>query len=228
MVYLNRIYTKTGDAGETSLGDGSRVPKTDPRIAAYGTVDELNALLGVVCTVLDDAAQTERLRCVQNDLFDAGADLCVPESGGKESESPQKPAASSGGSSAGPSSAGPLRVTEQQVQRLEEWIDETNAHLAPLSSFVLPGGSPAAAYLHLARTVCRRAEIAVWQLAAREPVNPRLAVYLNRLSDWLFVLARAANNKGRDDVLWIPGGERKVADEETAPATEEAKETGKT
>lgn len=187
MVYLNRIYTKSGDAGETALGDGTRVPKTHPRIAAYGAVDELNAALGVTLALgALSPSQCVRLRMVQNDLFDVGADLCVPEGDA-------------------PSAPPRLRVAPLQVHRLEEWIDEDTAQLAPLHSFILPGGSSAAALLHQARTCCRRAEIAVFQLAQTEQVNPQAAVYLNRLSDLLFVMARMANDLGRNDVLWTPG-----------------------
>lgn len=193
MVYLNRIYTKTGDDGRTSLGDGSRVPKTDPRIAAYGSVDELNCVLGVALTAVDDPALSRVLQTIQNDLFDVGADLCVPEARTEQT-------------GADPDAAQPLRVTAEKVTRLEREIDGVNARLEPLSSFVLPGGSRPAAYLHHARAVCRRAEIAVLHLAARDRINPYAAIYLNRLSDLLFVLARAANNDGADDVLWVPGG----------------------
>jgi cob(I)alamin adenosyltransferase len=184
MVYLSRIYTKTGDKGETGLGDGSRVPKDHPRVSAYGTVDELNAVLGLL--VAHQPAEVELLRNVQNDLFDLGADLCLPSQPG------EAPGAK-------------LRVRPEQAARLEAAIDRLNANLAPLTSFVLPGGSPAAAWCHLARTVCRRAERAVVTLTASESVNPEVIVYLNRLSDLLFVLARVYNGNGRDDVLWQPG-----------------------
>jgi len=189
MVYLHRIYTKTGDAGETSLGDGRRVPKTDLRIIGYGGVDELNSLLGVVRTVATAEPLAGRLTTIQNDLFDLGADLCVPET--------DVPAATP-----------QLRITSGQAERLERWIDESTERLAPLTSFVLPGGTSAAAYLHLARAVCRRVEIAVWELAAAERVNPAALTYLNRLSDLLFVWARAANDFGQTDVLWVPGQSR--------------------
>lgn len=191
MVYLNRIYTKSGDAGETSLGDGRRVPKTHPRIAAYGSVDELNSVLGVALAGGLPEEIAGRLCRVQNDLFDVGADLCVPEA--EEGSAVE---------------SGRLRVREEQVSRLEEWIDAFNERLKPLESFILPGGSPAAAALHHARTVSRRAEIAVRALAEREAINPQVAIYLNRLSDLLFVLARVCNGNGADDVLWRPGGER--------------------
>ena len=189
VVYLNRIYTKTGDAGETSLGDGRRVPKTDLRIRAYGGVDELNAVLGLTLTVAPDAALSKLLSHIQNDLFDVGADLCIPESN-------EPPAYT------------PLRVSAAQVEQLERWIDAANERLQPLTSFILPGGSVLAAHLHQARTVCRRVEIGVLDLTAHERVNPQVVIYLNRLSDLLFVLSRAANHDGRDDVLWIPGANR--------------------
>jgi cob(I)alamin adenosyltransferase len=190
VVYLNRIYTKGGDAGQTSLGDGARVSKTHPRVVSYGQVDELNAALGsaIATTALpEDVAPL--LLSIQNDLFDVGADLCVPESG-----DPNAPAG--------------LRVTAEQVTRLERAIDGFNELLQPLTSFILPGGSPAAAGLHLSRTICRRAEIAVVTLTETERVNPQVVCYLNRLSDLLFVLARICNNDGVDDVLWTPGANR--------------------
>jgi cob(I)alamin adenosyltransferase len=188
MVYLSRIYTKTGDSGETGLGDGTRVAKDHPRVTAYGSVDELNAVLGVLlCQQAGDAPHKELLRGIQNDLFDVGADLCVPAAA---DEQPGKA----------------LRVRADQVGRLEEAIDRLNERLQPLRSFVLPGGTPAAAFCHLARTVCRRAERDVVSLARQEAVNPQVVVYLNRLSDLLFVLARVCNDAGRADVLWVPGG----------------------
>ena len=189
MVYLNRIYTKSGDGGETSLGDGRRVPKTDLRIRGYGGVDELNSVLGLALSSrpTDDLART--LSHIQNDLFDVGADLCVPES--------DEPPAYT-----------PLRVTQSQVEQLERWIDAATERLSPLNSFILPGGSTVAAHLHHARTVCRRVEIGVLELAAHERVSPQVAIYLNRLSDLLFVLARVANDNGKADVLWVPGANR--------------------
>jgi cob(I)alamin adenosyltransferase len=190
MVYLSRIYTKAGDGGETGLGDGRRVPKDHPRVEAYGGVDELNAVLGLLTTG-GQAPEPALLRGIQNDLFDVGADLCVPQA-------PDEPAGKC------------LRVTAEQCDRLERAIDRLNEPLAPLSSFVLPGGTTAAAQLHLARTVCRRAERAVVTLARDEAVNPQVIVYLNRLSDLLFVLARVANDNGRMDVLWVPGESQKV------------------
>lgn len=190
MVYLNRIYTKTGDAGETSLGTGARVPKTDRRIQAYGGTDELNSVLGVALAAGIPGEFESWLRAVQNDLFDLGADLCVPDDAAAESKSP------------------PLRVTAGQVKKLEKWIDAANERLEPLESFVLPGGTTAAAHLHHARAVCRRVEILVFALMEHETINPHIAVYLNRLSDLLFVLARACNSNGSSDVLWIPGQNR--------------------
>ena len=189
MVFLSRIYTKSGDSGETGLGDGTRVPKDSPRVAAYGEVDELNAVLGLVGAYCPDCPESALLRGIQNDLFDVGADLCVPPT---ESEAPGKA----------------LRVTPAQAERLEQAIDRLNEKLEPLKSFVLPGGIQASAWLHLARTVCRRAERAVVTLMRGETVNPQVLIYLNRLSDFLFVLARVANDGGRGDVLWVPGGNR--------------------
>jgi len=190
VVYLNRIYTKTGDAGETGLGDGSRVSKTHPRVVAYGTVDELNSVLGLAVAngrLPDDIRRLVVL--IQNDLFDVGADLCVPP---YEGENP----------------ASSLRVVPSQVETLERSIDAFNERLEPLNSFILPGGTAAAAHLHLARTVCRRAEIAVVAIPAAETINPQVVCYLNRLSDLLFVLARICNDDGRSDVLWTPGKNR--------------------
>jgi cob(I)alamin adenosyltransferase len=186
MVYLSRIYTKSGDQGETGLGDGNRVPKDHPRVAAYGSVDELNAVLGLLVSQHPQAAEVDLLHTIQNDLFDVGADLCLPQVDG------EAPGAN-------------LRVRTEQAERLEQAIDRLNAHLTPLTSFILPGGQGAAAWCHLARTVCRRAEREVVTLAHVETVNPQAIVYLNRLSDLLFVLARAYNNNGRDDILWQPG-----------------------
>jgi cob(I)alamin adenosyltransferase len=189
MVYLSRIYTKTGDGGETGLGDGTRVPKDHPRVEAYGCVDELNAVLGLMTAEPTGLPELELVRGIQNDLFDVGADLCVPQPEG-EAEGARN------------------RVAAAQCERLERAIDRLNDGLPPLNSFVLPGGTPAAAKLHLARTVCRRAERAVVSLAHGEPVNPQVIVYLNRLSDLLFVLGRVANDAGRLDVLWVPGQSR--------------------
>jgi cob(I)alamin adenosyltransferase len=187
MVKLTRIYTRGGDRGETSLGTGRRVPKHDPRVAAYGTVDEANAAVGLARLHAKGKADAMLAR-IQNDLFDLGADLCRPE------DSKNK----------GPA----LRVTQSQVDRLEREIDAMNAELKPLASFVLPGGTAAAAYLHLARTVARRAERLMTELAQTSPVNPIAIKYINRLSDHLFVLARHLNAKGKKDVLWRPGANR--------------------
>lgn len=187
MVKLTRIYTRGGDAGATSLGDGSRVPKHDLRVGAYGTVDEANAVIGMARLHAKGEADAMLAR-IQNDLFDLGADLCTPIE-----ESPKYP---------------PLRIAQAQVDRLEREIDAMNARLAALNSFILPGGSALAAHLHLGRTVVRRAERLITELAAAEPVNPAAIRYANRLSDHLFVLARHANDNGGADVLWVPGANR--------------------
>ncbi len=192
MVVLNKIYTRTGDDGSTALGTGERRKKYDLRIAAYGTLDELNATLGIArLHTADDAALDAALARIQNDLFDLGADLTTP------------------GKGKGPGGAR-LTVTAAQVTWLESEIDRLNAALAPLRSFVLPGGSAAAAYLHLARTVCRRAERLIAELKDKpdESVTPEVLHYVNRLSDFLFVAARHANDKGARDVLWRPGENR--------------------
>jgi cob(I)alamin adenosyltransferase len=186
MVSLTKIYTKGGDEGKTSLGDGSRVAKYSLRVESYGTVDEANAVIGVARLDTDSDAD-EMLARIQNDLFDLGADLCRPGDGADD---------------------GRLRVSEAQVERLEVEIDAMNAELQPLTSFVLPGGSPASAQLHLARTVTRRAERLVVALADQETVSPAAIRYLNRLSDHLFVTARWLNAKGENDVLWVPGANR--------------------
>ncbi len=191
MVKLTRIYTRGGDKGQTSLGDGARVAKHDPRVAAYGTVDEANATIGLA-RLHAPGALDDILARVQNDLFDLGADLCRPEGGAK-------------GRAEG---RAPLRVSEAQVLRLEAEIDAVNARLEPLESFLLPGGTPAAAALHLARTVARRAEREITALAQAETHNPEAVRYINRLSDLLFVLARHANDDGAHDVLWEPGANR--------------------
>jgi cob(I)alamin adenosyltransferase len=193
MVVLNKIYTKTGDAGTTALGSGERVPKHALRIAAYGTVDETNAHVGMVRVhlIAGEEALDSMLARIQNDLFDLGADLCVPEKD-------RKPGIEA------------LRVTDAQVQRLEDEIDEMNAGLQPLRSFVLPGGSVAAAGLHVARTVSRRAERLMVELAAQpgEVVSAPALKYINRLSDFFFVASRHANDRGKGDVLWVPGKNR--------------------
>jgi len=190
MVVLNKIYTKTGDAGETALGNGARVAKHALRVTAYGTSDELNSFVGVARLDADgdlDAA----LNRIQNDLFDLGADLCRPDmEQDAEAEYP------------------PLRMADAQVTRLESEIDAMNAHLDPLRSFILPGGAKLAAHLHVCRTVARRAERLSVELATMEAINPAAVKYLNRLSDWFFVAARTANNGGKDDVLWVPGANR--------------------
>ncbi|MGN6148837.1 MAG: cob(I)yrinic acid a,c-diamide adenosyltransferase [Rhizomicrobium sp.] len=186
MVTLNRIYTKTGDKGETALGDGTRLPKHALRISAYGTVDEANAAIGLARLHTHGQMDTMLAR-IQNDLFDLGADLCVPETT-KRNE-------------------GRLRVVDSQVDRLEREIDSMNAELTPLTSFILPGGS-AAAHRHMARTIVRRAERLMTELAGHEEINPAAIKYVNRLSDHLFVAARFANDKGAKDVLWVPGANR--------------------
>jgi cob(I)alamin adenosyltransferase len=191
LVRLTRIYTKAGDAGRTRLGDMSEADKHDPRVEAYGTVDEANAAIGMAVAALPDGHELHGLlTAVQNDLFDAGADLCVPDRGeALEWE--------------------PLRMRPDQTERLEGEIDRLNARLEPLDSFVLPGGSAASATLHLARTITRRAERRVVALRSiGEPVSEPVVTYLNRLSDLLFVAARIANDDGRADVKWTPGGRR--------------------
>jgi cob(I)alamin adenosyltransferase len=190
MVVLNKIYTRTGDKGDTALGNGARVPKYADRVEAYGTVDELNAVLGVARLEAAEAVEAMLSR-IQNDLFDLGADLCRPEME-KDAEADYPP----------------LRVTQAQVDRLEREIDAMNADLEPLRSFILPGGTALSAQLHMARTVARRAERLAVALAAQETVNPAAVTYLNRLSDWFFVAARVANDQGRADILWIPGANR--------------------
>jgi cob(I)alamin adenosyltransferase len=193
MVKLNKIYTRTGDAGTTGLGTGERVAKHDLRISAYGTVDETNACLGLVRqhTASEDAALDAKLERIQNDLFDLGADLCVPDRGAELGYEP-------------------LRVTQAQVDWLETEIDAMNSELAPLKSFVLPGGTAAAAALHLARTVSRRAERDMTALAATpdEPVSASALKYINRLSDYLFVASRYVNRPANGDILWVPGKNR--------------------
>lgn len=190
MVVLNKIYTRTGDAGETALGNGTRVAKHSHRVNAYGTVDEVNATVGLARQVAQGDMDT-MLSAIQNDLFDLGADLCTPDmEQDAEREYP------------------PLRMVAAQVDRLEREIDTMNARLDPLRSFILPGGSALAAQMHMCRTVARRAERLVVELAAAEAVNPAAVKYLNRLSDWFFVAGRIANDDGRDDVLWVPGANR--------------------
>lgn len=190
MVVLNRIYTRTGDAGETALGNGARVAKHSQRVAAYGTVDETNATVGLA-RLHASGEMDAALARIQNDLFDLGADLCRPDMAA-DAEADYTP----------------LRMTEAQVDRLEAEIDAMNASLKPLRSFVLPGGSALAAHLHVCRTVSRRAERLAVDLAGREEVNGHAIRYLNRLSDWFFVASRAANDDGARDVLWVPGANR--------------------
>lgn len=189
MVRLNRIYTRTGDDGTTGLGDGARLPKHHLRIASYGTVDELSAVIGLAIASGLPEPYRAWLVAIQNDLFDVGADLCVP---GRDDDK--------------------LRIRADYIERLEQQLDHANEDLPALKTFVLPGGSPGAAWMHLARTVCRRAERVVSELTAQageaERLNPEVLRYLNRLSDLLFVIARALNDKGASDVLWKPGGDR--------------------
>jgi cob(I)alamin adenosyltransferase len=196
MVQLTRIYTRGGDAGKTSLGRGERVDKHDLRVEAYGTTDEANSILGLARQAIGRSGDDSRLAeadamlgRIQNDLFDLGADLCTPE--GKTRRDEQA-----------------LRILPSQTERLEQEIDAMNAELKPLSSFILPGGGEAASWLHLGRTVARRAERCMTALAAREPINPEAIKYINRLSDHLFVLARRLNDNGAADVLWVPGATR--------------------
>jgi cob(I)alamin adenosyltransferase len=190
MVVLTKIYTRTGDDGTTALGSGKRVPKTSRRIASYGTIDETNAAIGMARLLLpaDQALVADMLARIQNDLFDLGADLCVPDTGE-------------------PLPYTPLRMKSQQVERLEREIDLMNGEMAPLASFILPGGSQAAAALHVARTVCRRAERSIVELREddQEQVSDVVSRYVNRLSDHLFVASRYVNDKGKSDLLWQPG-----------------------
>lgn len=196
-VNLTRIYTRGGDAGETSLGRGERVAKHDIRVEAYGTTDEANSVIGLARNAIARTPSADprlaeadaMLGRIQNDLFDLGADLCTPEGKTKRDEQA-------------------LRIVASQVERLEREIDAMNAELQPLTSFILPGGSEAASWLHLGRTVARRAERCMTRLAAEQPINPEAIKYVNRLSDHLFVLARRLNDNGATDVLWVPGGAR--------------------
>ena len=196
MVQLTRIYTKGGDAGKTSLGRGERVDKHDLRVEAYGTTDETNSILGLARQAIGRSGTNSHLvgadamlGRIQNDLFDLGADLCTPEGKTKRDEQA-------------------LRIVPSQTERLEREIDAMNAELKPLNSFILPGGSEAASWLHLGRTVARRAERCMTALAARDTINPEAIKYINRLSDHLFVLGRKLNENGASDVLWVPGGAR--------------------
>jgi cob(I)alamin adenosyltransferase len=190
LVRLDKIYTRAGDTGETRLSTGELVPKWHPRVAAYGTVDELNAALGVAALAAD-GEMLAAIRRIQNDLFDLGADLATPDRGRVLEWTP-------------------LRIIDSQVTRLETEIDAMNAVIPPLDSFILPGGSALSAHLHVARTLCRRAERQIAELASMEgePVNPVALAFVNRMSDWLFVAGRAANKNGADDVKWVPGANR--------------------
>ena len=187
MVTLNKIYTKTGDAGTTALGNGARIEKFSLRVTTYGTVDELNSAVGVAAQYVESAVLKDLIK-IQNDLFDLGADFCKPIL----TEHQEKKVSE-------------LRVSETQVNRLEEQIDIMNSSLQPLKSFVLPGGSIAASHLHLCRTICRRAERYAVELASKELINTESLKYLNRLSDWFFVAARCENDNGTTDTLWVPG-----------------------
>ena len=190
MVVLNKIYTKTGDAGETALGNGARVAKHSMRVNAYGPVDETNAVVGLARQHASGDIDA-KLAMIQNDLFDLGADLCRPDME-KDKDAEYQP----------------LRITDAQVARLESEIDAMNGDLEPLRSFILPGGSALAAQMHLCRTVSRRAERLTVELATMELLNPAAVKYLNRLSDWFFVTGRVVNNGGKDDILWVPGANR--------------------
>ena len=183
MIKLNKIYTKTGDGGDTALGDGERVLKDSLRVSAYGNVDELNASIGII-TLYANTELKRKLKNIQNDLFDIGADLCVPISEKNKDR---------------------LRLTTNQIETLELEIDEMNSILEPLNSFVLPGGCRSATFLHMARTICRRAERSVVSLRSHEQINENTLVYLNRLSDWLFVASRVENQENSSEVLWAPG-----------------------
>ena len=183
MIKLNKIYTKTGDGGDTALGDGERVLKDSLRVSAYGNVDELNASIGII-TLYANTELKRKLKNIQNDLFDIGADLCVPISEKNKDR---------------------LRLSTNQIETLELEIDEMNSILEPLNSFVLPGGCRSATFLHMARTICRRAERSVVSLKSNEEINDNTLIYLNRLSDWLFVASRVENQENSSEVLWTPG-----------------------
>jgi cob(I)alamin adenosyltransferase len=194
MVRLNRIYTRTGDEGTSGLVDGSRLPKHDPLFNAIGDVDEANGAVGLAIVAMPSGSEmARRLTLIQNDLFDLGADLATPPGAGNDPFAPGEMA---------------LRIIPAQVERLEREIDAMNEHLAPLRSFILPGGGEDAARLHFARSVARRAERSAVAAAAVRAINPAALAYVNRLSDWLFVAARVANGNGADDVLWVPGASR--------------------
>lgn len=189
MVILNKIYTKSGDKGETSLGNGERISKTSLRVEAYGTVDELNSFVGSAISYSSDILKNN-LKRIQNDLFDIGADLCTPVSETEEKLGNR------------------LRILESQILWLEENMDEMNENLSPLKSFILPGGSKLSSTLHICRTVCRRTERLIVRLANSEKINQNIIMYINRLSDWFFISARVANNYGKEDNLWVPGANR--------------------
>lgn len=192
MVKLNKIYTRTGDDGTTGLVDGSRIAKNDPLMAAIGDVDELNSALGVAICEIGDDALVQELRIVQNDLFDLGADLATPAKAGDDFAPSEMV----------------LRIVPSQVERLENRIDEATAKLDPLTSFILPGGAKAAAAIHLVRAVARRTERTCVAAGRETSLNPQALAYVNRLSDYLFVLGRLLNGGGKDDILWVPGGSR--------------------
>ena len=192
MVKLNKIYTKTGDDGTTGLVDGSRIAKDDPRMAAIGDVDELNSALGVAICAIADEGLAAKLRTIQNDLFDLGADLATPAKNDDDFEPSEMV----------------LRVTPSQVERLESDIDEATGKLEPLTSFILPGGMNDAAAIHLARAICRRAERTAVTASQSTAINPQAMAYINRLSDYLFVLGRLLNDGGESDILWVPGASR--------------------
>jgi len=192
MIVLNKIYTKKGDDGKTELGDGNRIEKFSTRVEAYGTVDEVNSVIGTVTCLSINTELKTALERIQNDLFDLGADLCLPEI---ENET---------------LAYEPLRVRKEQVSRLESEIDAMNKSIEPIKSFVLPGGTEIAANFHLCRTVCRRAERRVVKLMETEQINQEALIYLNRLSDWFFVAARKSNNNGKGDILWKPANNQKV------------------
>ena len=192
MIVLNKIYTKKGDDGKTELGDGNRIEKFSTRVEAYGTVDEVNSVIGTVTCLSINTELKTALERIQNDLFDLGADLCLPES---ENEN---------------LSYEPLRLRKEQVSRLETEIDTMNKSIEPIRSFVLPGGTEIAANFHLCRTICRRAERRVVKLMETETINLEALIYLNRLSDWFFVAARKSNDNGKDDILWKPANNQKA------------------
>ena len=192
MIVLNKIYTKKGDDGKTELGDGNRIEKFSTRVEAYGTVDEVNSVIGTVTCLSINTELKTALERIQNDLFDLGADLCLPKS---ENENLANE---------------PLRVRKEQVSRLESEIDSMNKSIEPIRSFVLPGGTEIAANFHLCRTICRRAERRVVKLMETETINLEALIYLNRLSDWFFVAARKSNDNGKDDILWKPANNQKA------------------